>query len=56
MDLLQKIEERLTELEEEKTELKEFTELDKDRRCAEFALYSKDLEDVDQTLLLVGGW
>ncbi len=50
VDLLEKIEERLAELEEEKKELKDFTELDRDRRCLEYALYARDLADVDQTL------
>jgi structural maintenance of chromosome 3 (chondroitin sulfate proteoglycan 6) len=40
-DLLEYIEERLAELEEEKEELKEFQDKDRERRCLEYALYSR---------------
>jgi structural maintenance of chromosome 3 (chondroitin sulfate proteoglycan 6) len=40
-DLLEYIEERLAELEEEKEELKEFQNKDRERRCLEYALYSR---------------
>lgn len=40
------IEERLAELEEEKEELKEFQEKDKERRCLEYALYQRELLEV----------
>lgn len=40
-DLLEYIEERLGELEEEKEELKEFQNKDRERRCLEYALYSR---------------
>jgi structural maintenance of chromosome 3 (chondroitin sulfate proteoglycan 6) len=50
VELLDKIEERLSELEEEKKELKEFNNFDRERRCLEYALYARDLEDVDETL------
>jgi chromosome segregation ATPase len=36
----------LQELEEEKEELKEFQQSDKERRCLEYALFSRDLQDV----------
>ena len=49
-ELLEYIDSRLTELEEEKEELKEFQEKDKDRRCLEYALYQRELEDVAGTL------
>ena len=49
-ELLEYIDSRLTELEEEKEELKEFQEKDKDRRCLEYALYQRELEDVVGTL------
>ncbi|KAF9524116.1 structural maintenance of chromosome protein 3 [Crepidotus variabilis] len=49
-ELLEYIESRLQELEEEKEELKEFQEKDKERRCLEYALYQRELEDVGETL------
>jgi structural maintenance of chromosome 3 (chondroitin sulfate proteoglycan 6) len=45
-ELLTYIEDRLQELEEEKEELKEFQQSDKERRCLEYALFSRDLQDV----------
>ncbi|TEB30541.1 RecF/RecN/SMC protein [Coprinellus micaceus] len=50
-ELLEYIESRLAELEEEKEELKEFQEKDKERRCLEYALYQRELEDVAEALL-----
>lgn len=47
------IEERLNELEEEKEELKEYQKSDKERRCLEYALHQRELEDVTQALDLV---
>ncbi|KAK7466460.1 Structural maintenance of chromosomes protein 3 [Stygiomarasmius scandens] len=49
-ELLDYIEARLNELEEEKEELKEFQEKDKERRCLEYALYQRELEDVGLAL------
>ncbi|KAF7304687.1 Structural maintenance of chromosomes protein [Mycena kentingensis (nom. inval.)] len=49
-ELLEYIEARLTELEEEKEELKEFQEKDKERRCLEYALYQRELEEVGEAL------
>ena len=49
-DLLDYIESRLAELEEEKEELKEFQEKDKERRCLEYALYQRELEEVGGAL------
>ena len=49
-DLLDYIDTRLTELEEEKEELKEFQEKDKERRCLEYALHQRDLEEVTEAL------
>ena len=49
-ELLEYIDTRLTELEEEKEELKEFQDKDKERRCLEYALYSRELEEVTETL------
>lgn len=50
VDLLEKIEERLGELEEEKAELKDFQDKDKERRCLEYAIYARELEDVEDAL------
>ena len=49
-DLLDYIDTRLTELEEEKEELKEFQEKDKERRCLEYAVYQRELEEVAAAL------
>lgn len=49
-DLLTYIEERLNELEEEKEELKEYQKNDRERRCLEYALHQKELDDVTATL------
>ncbi|KAI0046003.1 RecF/RecN/SMC protein [Auriscalpium vulgare] len=50
VELLEFILTRLNELEEEKEELKEFQEKDKDKRCLEYALHSRELEEVTATL------
>ncbi|WVQ96685.1 hypothetical protein IAU59_003791 [Kwoniella sp. CBS 9459] len=49
-ELLTYIEERLNELDEEKEELKEYQEKDRERRCLEYALHQRDLEDVTAAL------
>ena len=49
-ELLDYINTRMEELEEEKEELKEYQEKDKDRRCLEYALYQRELEDVTVAL------
>ncbi|THH30921.1 hypothetical protein EUX98_g3237 [Antrodiella citrinella] len=49
-ELLDYIDGRLTELEEEKEELKEFQEKDKERRCLEYAVYQRELEEVGEAL------
>ena len=49
-ELLEYIESRLAELEEEKEELKEFQAKDKERRCLEYALYQRELEEVGEAL------
>ena len=49
-ELLEYIENRLTELEEEKEELKEFQEKDKERRCLEYAMYQSESEDIMHAL------
>ncbi|KAF8904142.1 structural maintenance of chromosome protein 3 [Gymnopilus junonius] len=50
-ELLEYIESRLSELEEEKEELKDFQEKDKERRCLEYALYQRELEEVGEALV-----
>ncbi|KAF8880419.1 P-loop containing nucleoside triphosphate hydrolase protein [Infundibulicybe gibba] len=50
-ELLEYIESRLAELEEEKEELKEFQDKDKERRCLEYALYQRELEEVADALV-----
>lgn len=49
-ELLEYIEGRLQELEEEKEELKEFQEKDKERRCLEYEVYQSELEDITRAL------
>ena len=51
VELLEYIDSRLKELEEEKEELKEFQEADKERRCLEYALYQRELEEISTTLV-----
>jgi structural maintenance of chromosome 3 (chondroitin sulfate proteoglycan 6) len=50
VDLLERIEERLQELQEEQKELKKFQGQDKERRCLEFKLYERELNEVEQAL------
>ena len=45
-ELLTFIAARLEELEGEKDELKEFHNADRERRCLEYALYTRELEEV----------
>lgn len=54
-ELLEYIESRLTELEEEKEELKEFQDKDRERRCLEYALYQRELEEVGEALEEIEG-
>lgn len=49
-ELLETIEERLNELETEKEELKEFQSKDRDRRCLEYALRQRELDDATAQL------
>ncbi|KAG8821762.1 Structural maintenance of chromosomes protein 3 [Serendipita sp. 399] len=49
-ELLKYIEDRLQELEDEKEELKEFQQSDKERRCLEYALHSRELQEVTSAL------
>jgi len=50
-ELIDYIELRLSELEQEKEELKEFQDKDKERRCLEYALYQRELEEVSEALV-----
>jgi len=50
IELLEFIETRLGELEEEKGELKESQEKDKEKRCLEYALYQRELKEVAEAL------
>jgi structural maintenance of chromosome 3 (chondroitin sulfate proteoglycan 6) len=45
-DLIKTIEERLKELQEEKKDLTDYRKKDRERRCLEYAFYSKELESV----------
>lgn len=49
-DLLKYIEERLTELEEEKEELRDFQDKDKERRCLEYTIYSREQSEIHAAL------
>lgn len=44
------IEERLKELENEKDELKEYQELDRERRALEYTIYDKELNEAQDKL------
>ena len=49
-ELLEYIESRLDELEQEKEELSEFQSLDKERRCIEYAIYSNEQDHASLSL------
>ncbi|KAJ3311366.1 Structural maintenance of chromosomes protein 3 [Boothiomyces sp. JEL0838] len=49
-ELLEFIEERMEELQQEKKELEEFQVADKEKRCIEYAIYSKEQDDAIQQL------
>lgn len=49
-DLLQFINDRLSELEEEKEELKQFQVQDRQRRSLEYSIYQRELRDVGEVL------
>ena len=46
----QAVNSRCDNLEDEKKELKEFQEKDKERRCLEYAVYQRELEEVGEAL------
>ncbi|KAJ5550367.1 Chromosome segregation protein SudA [Penicillium sp. DV-2018c] len=49
-ELLDYINERLAELEEEKDELRSFQEKDKERRCLEYTIYSLEQQEISKVL------
>lgn len=49
-ELLQTISERLDELEQEKNELREFQEKDRERRCLEYTIHHRDEEALKEAL------
>lgn len=49
-DLLAYIRERLGELEEEKEELRAYQDKDKERRCLEYTIYSREQQEVNNAL------
>lgn len=49
-ELLEYIEGRLSDLEEEKEELKEYQQKDRDRRCLEYAMFERELAAVSEAL------
>ncbi|KAI9097065.1 putative chromosome segregation protein SudA [Phlyctochytrium arcticum] len=49
-ELLDYIEERLSELEEEKEELKQFQQMDNDRKTLEYNVYAREQREVDENL------
>ncbi|KAG6486834.1 hypothetical protein ZIOFF_055414 [Zingiber officinale] len=54
--VVQYLEERLRELDEEKEELKKYQQLDKQRRSLEYTIYDKELSGVRQKLGEVHSW
>lgn len=51
--VVQYLEERLRELDEEKEELKKYQQLDKQRRSLEYTIFDKELHDARQKLVEV---
>lgn len=49
-ELLEYIEKRLEELEEEKEELSQYQEMDKDRRCLEYTIYTREQSELNDQL------
>ncbi|KTW28404.1 hypothetical protein T552_01666 [Pneumocystis carinii B80] len=50
-ELLKYIDERLNELEQEKNELKEFQKKNRERRCLEYTIYSREQEEINKALI-----
>ena len=49
-ELIKYVNERLSELEEEKEELSEYQKLDRERRCLEYTIYDKQLNSAARKL------
>jgi len=49
-ELLESIETRLDELEEEKKELKEYDQLDRERRCLQYGIYMREMSEISDSL------
>ncbi|EFC37534.1 structural maintenance of chromosome 3 [Naegleria gruberi] len=49
-EVIEYVQGRLDELEQEKEELKEFQKLDKDRRCVEYAIFEQELSEATKNL------
>ncbi|KAJ3224845.1 Structural maintenance of chromosomes protein 3 [Clydaea vesicula] len=49
-ELMEFIQQRMDELEEEKKELKMFQQKDRERRCLQYTIYSKDQEEIDRQI------
>ena len=47
------IEDRLSELEEEKSELKKYQKFDTERRCVEYAMYDRERKEAEEKLDIV---
>lgn len=48
--MIQYVDERLKELDEEKAELKDYQQLDKQRKSLEYSIYDKQLNDAQREL------
>lgn len=55
IQVVQYLDERLKELDEEKEELRKYQQLDKQRKSLEYAIYDKELHDANQKLAEVSG-
>ncbi|KAL1348062.1 hypothetical protein AAHE18_07G051900 [Arachis hypogaea] len=51
IQVVQYLDERLKELDEEKEELRKYQQLDKQRKSLEYAIYSKEVQDAQQKLM-----
>jgi len=55
IQVVQYLDERLKELDEEKEELRKYQQLDKQRKSLEYAIFSKEVQDAQQKLTEVLG-
>lgn len=53
IQVVQYLDDRLRELDEEKEELKKYQQLDKQRKSLEYTIYDKELHDAKQKLVEV---